>query len=862
MTATRFKMWLALFLISMTWLFSLHIHTYENYPAVAILTLAGVGAASIALSKTKIDFTYFNKKYYLLLLPLAISWLLLPFPYDLGLWLLFAGLLIIPLCSRWHWLSALVLGLFFGGAILIVQSLIPHFYVVFTSKSHEFSLLSPVIYRLLELVNLPVSFSQGTVFVQTMREIHAFTTTWEKIALLPFLNLLVSGGILVWLLSKENILKKKALSLLSFFIVGVIYLIVRYIFMILLFVYLMYFVGYYEDVSKIYIFWSPVITAVSFLPFWLLVRKLFPLTEPQANIERIVSFHPLNRRHLMAGALLCMSAFLIVGCISYHDPGSYKEGRVLIDEKHSNWEITTREYDTKWYGPESGYNYYCMADYLSYYYHLDKNFEEITPNLLTGYDVLIVKIPTEPFSHEEVQAIVQFVRGGGGLLLLGEHTNVFGSSAYLNPIAEQFNFSFRYDCLFDIERKFEQVYVRPQILAHPIVQNMPPFLFAVSCSIEPESYLAQKAILASGLKSLDIDYHSANFYPQVKDAANMNFGSFVQMIAVKHGEGRVAAFTDSTVFSNFSAFIPGKPELLLGTMNWLNKENQLGWLNYLFLSIAIVCLASVFIFLGNVPKDLRFAWLVVISVVCTIAIGISLFAAVNKANYPLPEPHTKPIQIYFEKDHSSYELPVLGFVEDHKRSYAVFFQWVLRLGYFPGVGQSIKDCTESSDLVVIINPRRDFSIEEIVTIREHVTRGGKVLLMDDPANTDSSANSLLQTFGMKINPRNQIRYNTIHDVSGSSSWPIGQDYVSTIEGGRPLLLTEEGMPVLSVTKEGKGTLAVMTFSNSFVDSQMGMLERVVPDERLLHRFRLEFAILRGMINDDLEAELSHVGDAS
>lgn len=66
----------------------------------------------------------------------------------------------------------------------------------------------------------------------------------------------------------------------------------------------------------------------------------------------------------------------------------------------------------------------------------------------------------------------------------------------------------------------------------------------------------------------------------------------------------------------------------------------------------------------------------------------------------------------------------------------------------------------------------------------------------------------------------------------------------------------------AVTKEGKWTLAVMTFSNTLVDSQMGMSEKVVPDERLLHSFGLEFAILRGMINDDLEAELSRAGDAS
>jgi hypothetical protein len=850
-------MWLALFLISISWLFSLPIYTPENYAAVALLIVAGVASASVALWKSKIDFAKFNKKYYLLLLPLGISWLLLHFPYNLGVSLLFIGLAIIPLHSRWRWSSALTLGLFFSGAILIVQSAIPHLYAVFTSKSHSSSFLSPVVYQLLEYLKLPVSYSQGTVFVGTMRELYAFTTTWDKMALFLFLNLLVAGGILLWLFSRETAWRKKALSLSLFVIVSAIYLIVRYIFMVLLFVHLMYYVGYYEDISRVDIFWSAPVAAASFLPLLFLVWKLFPLRGAAESIRGKLRFRPLNRRHLMAGALLCLSAFLIVGSMGFHDPGEEKQGRILLDEKHSTWEPTTKKYDTKWYGQDSGYNYYCMAEYLNYYYHLDRNLQEITPQLLSSYDILILKVPTAPFSREEVEAIVQFVRNGGGLWLVGEHTNYSGSGEYLNSIARRFNFSYRYDCLFDnSDRKFEQVYVPPRYLPHPMVQNMPPFLFAVSCSIEPGSYFAEKPILSSKLYSLPIDYHMSNFYPLVKHHTYMDFGYFVQMMAVEYGKGRVAAFTDSTVFSNFTAFIPGKPELLLGTMNWLNKENRLGWLNFLLLSLAIICFALAFVVLRKSPKDLRFISLVVIAGVCVIALAIPLFTAINRANYPLPEPHTGPTQIYFEKEHGNYELPLLGFVKEQTKSYAVFYQWVLRLGYFPGVGPSIRDCTERGDLAVIINPQRDFAPEEIATVKEYISRGGKVLLMDSPLNTGSSANSLVRAFGISIKPAEQTSYTSISGESGKSSWPIGGTSVNVIQGGKGLLFAGAGKPVLSVAKEGKGTLAVMTFSNGFVDSAMGGAESVVPNEQLLRRFGLEFAILRGLINDNLEAELS------
>jgi len=390
---------------------------------------------------------------------------------------------------------------------------------------------------------------------------------------------------------------------------------------------------------------------------------------------------------------------------------------------------------------------------------------------------------------------------------------------------------------------------------------MPPFLFAVSCSIEPDSYFAEKAILSSKLYSLPADYHMSNFYPLVKHHTYMDFGCFVQMMAVEYGKGRVAAFTDSTVFSNFSAFIPGKPELLLGTVNWLNKENQLGWLNFLLLSLAIISFVSAFIVLRKSSKDLRFISIVVVSGVCVIALAIPLFTAINRANYPLPEPHTRPTQIYFEKEHSNYELPLLGFVKERNKSYAIFYQWVLRLGYFPGVGPGIRDCTERGDLAVIINPQREFTPEEISTVKEYISGGGKVLLMDNPLNTGSSANSLVQAFGMNIKPAEKTSYSSVYDASRKNSWPIATTAVNSIEGGKGLLFSAAGKAVLSVAEEGKGTLAVMTFSDSFVDSKMGTSEHVVPAEQMLRRFGLEFAILRGLINDNLEAELSAAAGA-
>lgn len=60
-------------------------------------------------------------------------------------------------------------------------------------------------------------------------------------------------------------------------------------------------------------------------------------------------------------------------------------------------------------------------------------------------DVLVFKTPTEPFTDEEVSTIERFVDQGGGLFLIGDHTNLFGMSTYLNKVAAPFRLAFRSD---------------------------------------------------------------------------------------------------------------------------------------------------------------------------------------------------------------------------------------------------------------------------------------------------------------------------------------------------------------------------------------------------------------------------------
>lgn len=840
-------LWAGLFSLSCSWLFTLNLYTRERSAWWIVLVTAGVVLVVWSL-RGRTVFASIDKKWFLLAVLLVLLLFLLPFPYQLGIILTLAGIfsfVLLPVASGLAFFSA---GLILSGVVLILQIPLGFLYTTITSYSHHLFWFDGILYRIFYFFDLPVAYSQNTFYIQTIKDIYEFPTTWEKLAFFPIIAVW-AGSIPFFYLFCSH--RDRGRRFITFLLVGVAYVIVRYVFMILVFLYLMTFVEYREEVCWISIFWDIRITLFSFLPLIFLIGKSVPLADKrEGDLVTLaqVDFSPGLKKALV----YCTLGFCSIGLLyGFQDPGKEKQGRVLLDEKHSGWEKSTRKMDTEWYGNESGYNFYWMAEFINHHFPLTRNFQEITPDLLSQHDILILKNATSPFSDAEVRAIRQFVDGGGGLYLMSEHTNIFGNSTYINPIAEEFGFSFRYDVLFDIEQKFEQLYFPPRIAPHPVVQQMPYFCFKVSCSIQPVSSRCESIITSWCAKAQDIYYPSGNFYPPVKDHTYMPFGAFLQMVGVKSGKGRVIGFTDSTTYSNFEAFFAGKPELLLGTLTWLNRENRWNRLHFLFLILGSVCFA---VGLKTLLREKRtwffYLWLAGCATCATIAF-LLLCQTINRWIYPLPDPRVPYTRVVFEREHGEYELPLQGFTKEHARSYEVFYQWVLRVGLYPFTGKTLQDDLGEGDIVIIINPSRAFHQHDRVRVKEFVAGGGRILLMDNAANEGSTANELLADLGMAINREKQV---TLPDPYGASRMSsLTQNRGLAIEGGNALLRSTEGEPILSAAGIDKGMVAVMTFSQLFANPSMGGSYRVLPNQKQRDIYELQFDILRGLENGNLEA---------
>jgi hypothetical protein len=473
--------------------------------------------------------------------------------------------------------------------------------------------------------------------------------------------------------------------------------------------------------------------------------------------------------------------------------------------------------------------------------------DAIRPEKLSQCDVLVVKIPTARFSDDEVAAITGFVEQGGGLLLVGDHTNVFDSSTYLNDICRPLGFTFRNDLLFRVGSAYEQM-VRPPVVPHASIQHVPTMNYAVSCSIDPGSSLGRAVVRNTGLWSLPPEYHAENYHPQAEYRPEMRYGAFIQLWATRHGKGRVLAFTDSTIFSNFCVFQPGKAALMMGMLEWLNHtsvldRNGVRVTVVLFTGAIGLALAAAGLVLA---QRHGVAWLVLLSAATLgTVLGSLAAAAVHRRGMPQPEQKAgRPMtRVVIDRTVTEVPLSLGAFTQGDGDGYGLLEQWISRLGYFTMRRSGRQAFT--GDALVIIGPTRSVNPEYREGLVDYVRRGGRVLVLDWPGTEGSTANSLLWPFGL-VSDHSAGKEGTLALEDG---WP-GMELTGccAILGGEPFLWVDD-TPVGARVSYGKGSVTAIGIGSVFNDRVMGDSWMTEPDAGLLTIFDLLFAIVRGAVED-------------
>jgi hypothetical protein len=569
------------------------------------------------------------------------------------------------------------------------------------------------------------------------------------------------------------------------------------------------------ELSEPDVMWDSIYVILSWLPVALLLRDLSP--------PRIAPLTRSSKRRCSVALLLSFFAgAALASAFGYNDPGNLKGGRVLIDETRANWEWTQEPFDTTAFGIRAEYNYYCLRQYLGHFYDVTVKSEALTPELLRNFDVLILKTLTESYDRQEIGTIVGFVEQGGGLFLIGDHTNLFGMSAHLNQVAEEFGLRFRYDDTFDLQTGYVTTFIRPRAWFHPAVRFVNVFEFLTSCSIAG-SAIIEPVMIGCGLGSEDVDYSHPNFFGNMRFDLSDRFGLFLQAGAARYHGGRVLLFTDSTCFSNFCMFSPGKPELLVGFVDYLNRrDTRFPFARPVLVGTGIMS-ALLSLLLGR--RAGRGITGKVFAVLAGMVVGSMGISYINASLYGTVDSRLGVSHALVDTAHSeaSFFDYLGGLRTDEWCHFEELYITFARLGLIPkpGTVAEIEDC--DPEILIIVNPCKRFAPEEIERITDYVRWGGRLFLIDSVLNSTSTANQLLTAMGMRrqvVASRARVAEasDTLLQTGNGEARHIP---LVVIYGGTPLRQDDRGGTVVATSEVGSGRVLVAVDSFEYSGAILG-----------------------------------------
>jgi hypothetical protein len=527
--------------------------------------------------------------------------------------------------------------------------------------------------------------------------------------------------------------------------------------------------------------------------------------------------------------LLLLAVMLIVFGILCPDPGRRKGGRVLIDESHGGWEWTTEAFDRDWYGQAATYNYWCILDFISAHYATERNQGPLTPEVLKTADVLIVKTPTHPIEDSEIETITQWVRRGGGLFLIGDHTNVFGTTTCLHPLAHRFGLQYCYDSTHDLQTGSLQTGDIPALLRHPVAAPMPPrLLWGTSCSLTAP-LRAEPVLIGNHIRTRYLDYGQQALFARDGLRPDERHGAILQCAGLRYGAGRVVAFTDSTIFSNFWTFFPGKAELFLGAINWLNRCNT----SRFILVLGFLGGLSAVVLAGSLAGSRRLMLgYSVVALLLGIPVAIRARDLCTARWYSLPAPQTTMDVLLFDREYSSADMPDFVMQGKSQTSYQTFFTWVQRLGLVPRCVYSFTEAArERKGRIIMIRPQGELSSRHLQRLDRFFEKGGKLLILDGTNNPNSRMNLLLQRYGlaMDFHPR---QGGTLSTPDSYQPFDTSISPAYEVKGGDPILLAGV-VPILARVKVHQGELWACSLADTWSDAALGLSNAAVTGRQRL-----------------------------
>jgi len=183
----------------------------------------------------------------------------------------------------------------------------------------------------------------------------------------------------------------------------------------------------------------------------------------------------------------------------------------------------------------------------------------LTLDKIRRFSVLILPLPTKPFSRNEVESLVGFVEGGGGLLILDDSGGGLLWGSNINNISKSFGIAFGEDIIRSSQEPVKIRLFEP----HPATVGVSEICYHSGSSL---SVYGNAVALAWGDENVWVDKYSQE--PSPSELSEAREKRVVVMAASEYGLGRVLCLGSSTIFLEAS-LIPDHKKLSSNILKWL-----------------------------------------------------------------------------------------------------------------------------------------------------------------------------------------------------------------------------------------------------------------------------------------------------
>lgn len=173
---------------------------------------------------------------------------------------------------------------------------------------------------------------------------------------------------------------------------------------------------------------------------------------------------PGKIRAVAAAVCLLITACCAVGHVVYGTGSNKNAVKTVLFYKQGALDWDTARFGK--YGQRSGGMFGLMPKYLKAAGSSTRMIDSLKPSVLAGGDVLVMINLNKALTKKELFTVWQFVRHGGGLLLLGDHTDLAGHMKNFNKILMHVPLKLKFDSAMPSRYTWDNLMeIRPHVLS-------------------------------------------------------------------------------------------------------------------------------------------------------------------------------------------------------------------------------------------------------------------------------------------------------------------------------------------------------------------------------------------------------------